>query len=168
MSTTITIGNQVITIPTSGTDANWSEGIVDAFEAIATELATIQPGDNVAQTVQDLVNNSATTVNLTGATFDSATVRSFTLNYAVYRQTSGAGAAGILEQGTLNGVYDTLAAEWSLSRTYSGDSQSDGVSYHSFSMSTDTVTFTKVVMPGAAFVSGTISWSATTQLVAEA
>lgn len=141
MSVKITIGNNVINFPTSGTDPNWAQAITDfAVYASAAINGVTTPYDVVSQ--QTLLPESAT-VQL-NASFDRNLIRSFVLTYAIYRKTDtdvvlGPGVS-IVEAGQLNGIFSDSG--WVYQRDFTGDKKSDGKSYHSFSSNVDTVQIT--------------------------
>jgi hypothetical protein len=135
MSTKIQIGTEIITFPTSGTDANWAEAVDQFAIAVAEQLSLINTANDVAPTVLLVPNGGV--LDLSSAIFPSGTaagkVRSFVLTYAIYKASTGVGAEVKVESGTFSGVYSTTAG-WITQREFVGDRFSDGTSYHTFRM----------------------------------
>lgn len=162
---TIVIGSQIIDIPNSGADPNWSSGIIDAFEAIALQLQAIASPFDVAPRVQILTSDANVNLTLADASFPSGSVRSFSLYYTIYRTND---VDSLVTQGEVSGAYDTLNAVWILNDSFNGERQADGIPYQSFAMSGDDLTLSTVAMGGAYnSVDSTISFSAKTELTTE-
>lgn len=165
MSVQITIGNQVINIPSSGESPNWSEAIDDAFEAIATALLGIASPFDISPRAQTLTSDANTNLNIADVIFPHGSVRGFSFNYAVYRTN---GVTSLAEQGFVNGVYDTLAGSWSIQHEFTGPRQTDGSVYHSFSMSGDQLQFSCPALGGSYnSTDSKLSYSASTILVSD-
>jgi hypothetical protein len=166
MSVNITIGNQVIAIPSPGDDPNWAQAIDDAFTAIADQLQATSSTFDISPRVQILTSDTNTNLNLTGVIFPSGSVRSFSFGYAVYRTN---GVFSIAENGVITGVYDTLGAQWILGRQFTDNrANGDATLYHTFNMSGDQMQLSTVAIGGAYdSVNSKISFSAKTILVSD-
>lgn len=165
MSTKITIGSQVITIPGSGADPNWSQGIIDAITALSVQIAGIASTFDIPPSVQVLTNDANTNLDVNSGVFPSDLVRSFVFSYAVYRTN---GVTSIAEEGTVAGVYNTLTSTWSLTHTFGGIREADGTPYTSFSMSGDQLQISTVAIGGSYdTVNSKLSYSAKTILVSD-
>lgn len=165
MAIQLQIGSELVEVPSSGADPNWSSGIIDAFQAIALQLQSIASPFDVAPKVQILTSDANANLPLTDASFPSGSVRSFTLYYAIYRTN---GVSSLIQQGEISGSYDTLDSAWILTDVFNGNRQSNGIPYQSFAMSGDQLVLNTVAMGGAYdSVNSTISYSAKTQLTTE-
>lgn len=165
MSINVTIGNQVIPIPSPGEDPNWASAMDDFCVAVADQLATLSSGFDIAAKVQVLTSDVNTNLNIFDAIFPSGSVRAFVFGYAIYRTN---GVISINDSGAIRGQFDTLTSTWFLQHEFVGDRQSDGSQYHTFSMSGDQLQLSTVAIGGSYdSVNSTISYNANTQLVQE-
>ncbi len=146
MSARINIGGQVIVIPTSGTDANWAQGVSSAFIAIANQLASIASQFDISPRVQILTSDANTNLDVSGAVFPSGSVRSFSFTYAIYRTN---GVTALAEDGIVNGVYNDLTSVWTLDHNFEGERQVSGLPYHTFAMSGDQLQISTTAIGGA-------------------
>jgi hypothetical protein len=166
MSIPLQIGNTIVNFPSSGASPDWSGGLVAFAEAVTTQLSGLSLPSDILPTVQVLTSDANSGLALSGATFPNATVRSFNFNYAIYRTN---GVTFIAETGEVVGIYNTGTSTWEIQRDYEGDKQSDGTSYHSFTMSGDNLTFSSTAIGGSySSTNSKISFSAKTQLVSSA
>lgn len=138
MSVKITIGSTVINFPTSGTDANWAEAVTEFAIATAGSLSGVGlPYDVAPQVLALSVDNGS--LLLGSANFPNAFVRSFVFNYSTYRLNTTA-TVTTTQTGTLIGVYNEDAADWTLQHDFTGDKKSNGDSFVKFTMTGDKVT----------------------------
>jgi hypothetical protein len=159
----ITIGNQTIKFPLSGEDALWSPAIIDFAQAVSAQLSAIASPFDISPRVQTLTIDTNPALTIEDAVFPSGSVRSFSLSYSIYRTN---GVDVLSEDGLVNGVYDTANSTWYLQHEFNGDKQSDGIPYHTFTMSGDQLQLTTVGIGGSYdSVNSTISYSATTLLI---
>jgi hypothetical protein len=63
-----------------------------------------------------LANNQASAANVTGLSFAGASVRSFVVEYDIYRNTTSTGATELAETGQLIGVYSSVAGTWEMTQ----------------------------------------------------
>lgn len=163
MSRNVTIGNTVIPFPTSGTDANWSEPIVEFALAVAQVLQGVSLQFDVSPRVQLLSLDVNSGLNIVGANFPNGSVRKFELNYVIYRTN---GSLSVIDAGTVTGSYDTLGSQWNLEVDFNGSKQADGTSWHLFSMAGDQLQLSTVAIGGSYdSTNSKISYSAKTELV---
>jgi hypothetical protein len=146
MGTKIVVGSQVITIPAQGADPAWAQGIISALTAIATQLQGIASTFDIPPSVQVLTSDANTDLNVTNVVFPSDLVRSFSFNYAIYRTND---TIALAENGTVNGVYNTLDAMWELEHEFQGKRKVDGTPYTSFTMSGDQLQVSTLAIGGA-------------------
>jgi hypothetical protein len=161
----IIIGSDVINFPNSGTDALWSPSVIQFAEVVADTFSKIVSPYDVSPQVQNLTTDTNVNLELVSVEFPNFIVRQFTFNYAIYRTREDASLT-VIESGTVNGIYNTSSASWSIEDSYIGDRQPDGSSYHSFSMLADKLVLNTVAI-GAPYDSANskISYSAKTLLV---
>lgn len=165
MSVRVTIGTQVIDLPSPGADPNWAEAWDNFATAVANQLQAIASVFDVAPQVQILSSDSNTNLDVADCIFPSGSVRSFTMYYAIYRKNT---TTSIKEQGEISGIYDTLNSTWIIKDQYNGDRATDGTPYHAFNMSGDQLQLSTVAIGGSYdSVNSTISYSAKTELVTE-
>lgn len=88
---------------------SWFNALKTAGAAIETFLGTF-----ISETSFTIANNQSSAANVTGLSFSGASVRSFSVDYHVYRNTTGGGATELAESGVLTGVYSTVAAAWEM------------------------------------------------------
>lgn len=120
MALSLTIAGTTYQYPQSGEDPNWSNGAgpTEWAQAVTDALATlIGPGDILSSTFA-IDNNISVATNVNGLIFDSGTIRSANITYAVYR-TSTSTPSGNSESGTLLLTFDDSAAsgsQWQLAQ----------------------------------------------------
>lgn len=159
------VGQQLIDFPNSGADPLWSEAVIDFAQAVTDQLATLSSGFDIAAKVQILTSDANTNLNISGAIFPSGSVRAFVFGYAIYRTN---GVISVLDSGTVRGQFDTLNSTWLLQHQFVGNRQSNGVQYHTFSMSGDQLTLSTVAIGGSYdSANSKISYSAKTELIQE-
>ncbi len=164
----VTIGDTVIQFPNTGSSPIWSEAIIEFVQAVETQLQILSNPFDSPALVQPLTQNINTNLTLTASGsalgFPSASVRSFTFTYAIYRVSDSASDAST---GVVTGIYNSDAAIWGLSHEYAGDVQTSGAPWVTFDMNgSDEITLTTVLIPGIYdSVNSTISCSAKTELV---
>lgn len=90
----------------------WFDSLKQAGEAIEAFLGLAYIGE----TSFTVANNQASPANVTGLVFAGASVRSFEVDYQIYRNTTGGGATELAERGKLLGVYSSVAASWEMTQ----------------------------------------------------
>lgn len=115
----ITVNGTVYTIPTQGTNPPWGTDLSDAIVAIATALGAVVGPQDIATTTFNLANNTAVATNITGAAFDTSSVRAAIFSYSIYRSTASNEES---EVGQLYLTYASIAATWDISEIYGGSS----------------------------------------------
>lgn len=166
MSIPIQIGNTIVQFPQTGNDPSWSQAVVRFAQLVAQQLQGIVGPFDVVPSVQILNNDANSNIDISGANFPNGSVRSFDLDYAVYRTN---GVDVIVEEGRVRGIYDLDNSNtWVIQRDYSGSKQTNGTSYHSFSMSGDQLQFSSVAIGGSYDGNESkIAYSARCELVTE-
>jgi hypothetical protein len=69
-----------------------------------------------------IVNNQLSPAQIPGLLFDPTKIRSFALNYTIYRNTTGSGATEVAESGMILGVYSSVAGTWQITPFAVGNS----------------------------------------------
>lgn len=117
--TTVTINGENFEVPQQSTSPQWGSELHDTVVALATAVESISGSADIPLTSFSLANNQSSASNITGASFDTGTVRSFILQYSLYRSTASNEEA---EVGTLWGTYLSTASVWRLAQNYAGAS----------------------------------------------
>jgi hypothetical protein len=164
----ITIGTDVVNFPNSGSDALWSPAVIQFAELVALQLKTFANPYDYPPTVFKLQQNSnPTSTFVIGATFDGTFVRKFVLDYTIYRlfDTDLPSEKTVVESGVLTGTFEL--STWTLQDEFSGDKNSDGSTYHQFSINAlnQIELQTEYVSGNIDTLKSTISWSAKTELI---
>ena len=73
-------------------------------------------GTYIIETIFNIANNQASPADITGLSFDPTKIGGFTIDYRVYRQTTGGGATELAEQGQLVGAYSPVAGTWEMTQ----------------------------------------------------
>lgn len=141
----IIVGSRVIKFPNNGSDASWSQNIIDFAEAVADQLQAVSSEFDISSRVQILITNTNSGLNISDAIFPNVSVRGFSFNYSIYRVTD---SESVAETGFVNGVYNTDTSTWTLEHRFQGPRQSDGQPYHTFAMSGDQLTLSTVALSG--------------------
>ena len=122
MSRELTVGSNTYEYPDNNADpGSYGEDASDWAEAINDVVATLFGTYDVANTTASLTNNQSTAADVSGLLFDSSVVRSFIVNYVVYRSTDSGYAN---ESGTISAVYDGDTA-WVYTIDHEGDGEVD-------------------------------------------
>jgi hypothetical protein len=90
--------------------ASWFNELASAGDNIENFLG----GGFIPETLFTVANNQSAAANVTGLVFDPTKYRSFTIDYQIYRNTTGSGATELAESGILKGVYKTVSATWEM------------------------------------------------------
>lgn len=83
----------------------------------------------LGETSFTVVNNQVAAADVTGLLFAGASVRSFVVDYQIYRNTTGGGATELAEAGQLIGVYKTVAGTWELTQAPVAGAEDSGVAF---------------------------------------
>lgn len=72
------------------------------------------------ETAFTIANNQSSAADVTGLSFSGSAIRSFAIDYQIYRNTTGTGATELAESGTLMGVYSTVSGSWEMTQSQVG------------------------------------------------
>ena len=122
MAITVTIQNNVIEFPESGTSPNWAPAVLAFVQAVEAALAGLTGGYDVAPQTQNIdAANPLTDIDVTALNFPPVDVRAVTIYYAVTRTTD---SAEVAEGGTIEMVYNgsnPVTDKWEIVNTHAGD-----------------------------------------------
>ena len=104
-------------VPTQSQSPAWGDELHDTVVALAEAVESLSGPSDIPLTNFQLANNQAVAANVTGASFSVSQVRSFMLNYSIYRSTASNEAS---EVGVLRGTYSSVAGTWNMSRQRTG------------------------------------------------
>lgn len=119
MSTPITINGTVYNVPSQGENAPWGDELSDFLVALAGVVNSVVGSSDILTTNTVVANNQAVAASVTGATFDTATVRSAIITYSIYRSTSTSEST---ECGFVYLNYKSTAGTWDLAVAGGGSS----------------------------------------------
>ena len=121
---TLVINNVTYNYPGPGEDPGWGEDATGWAEEVTSVLSSLLGAGDILETTFNVANNVTSATNITGLSFDTATVRSAVIEYSIYR-ISDTTTSGKAETGVLDIVYDNSASsgnKWLLSQESNGDS----------------------------------------------
>lgn len=164
----ITIGTTLIQFPNTGASPIWSEAVIQFAQAVELAIASASSPFDIAPTVQILTSNVNTNLPLNGngadLTFPTSFVRSFNFNYSIYRVSD---SVNIVDEGTVIGIFNSTSSRWSINHSFQGNVQSNGIPWNTFNIVGNNLVLSTRGIPGVYdTINSTISYSATTELVA--
>jgi hypothetical protein len=168
----IQIGTTIIPFPDSGSPQNWAPAVVAFAVAVQNQFLISGSPYDLPPIVMTLSSNSNPLLQIINCEFNPANVRSFTMPYAIYRVTSIASIpTAYAESGVLTGVYNSVSTSWELQDEFEGPLQDStgpnpGQAWHSFSMGSGNFVYLTTALLSGSYTTGTISYSAKTELVA--
>jgi hypothetical protein len=128
MAITLIIKGTPVSIPASGASPNWSEGIIEALEALTDAINAVTGTYDVPPQVQNIdANNSSNNVNVEDLVFPVSEVRSATIFYSVHRQTEDSGSGDeeeVAEGGIITIVYNASNStnnKWEIAQQKAGE-----------------------------------------------
>lgn len=156
MSTTITIGSQIIDFPSSAEEQNWATPVIEFAEAVEAALEGLAGAYDVSPQILDLTSdiNSATDVPL--LTFPTTNVRGAYVKYSLYRDSD---TTTEVEAGELTAIYNNTLGTWSMSREATGTTNNLTLSITNAGQ----IQFATTAI-GGTYAEGTLSYQATALL----
>lgn len=164
----IQIGTTVIQFPNTGQSAVWSEAVIQFAQLVAEALQSGGTPYDIPATVMTITANPSTDINITGTgsnlSFPSGVVSSFTFIYDVYLLSDSTSKT---QAGVVVGQYNDDTSTWSLQHEFSGDVQTDGTPYATFTInSSDELLLSTASIAGVYDATDSrISYSAFVELV---
>ena len=107
------VNNTPFSYPTSKDEPGWGADATLWACEVTKVLSNILGPNDILETSFNIVNNQTTVANVTGLIFDSGSVRSAEVDYAIYRR-SDLNLSGNAETGKMHLIYDNNAG-WSIS-----------------------------------------------------
>ena len=103
MSINLVVNNIPFEYPEQGEQQPWGEGATGWANEVTNVLASVKGPADILESFFDLSNNQTTFSDIPGFSFDSTTVRSFTIYGNIYR-VYNSGAATVTEEYSLTGL----------------------------------------------------------------
>lgn len=119
MAISITISGTTYSIPEQGQDAPWGEDLTSYLQALGAVAQTVSGTGDIGTTSFTIANNQSSVANVTGCSFDTATVRSAIIQYSIYRSSS---TTEMSEAGHIYATYKSTAGTWEIAQSYVGTS----------------------------------------------
>jgi len=119
MSTNITIQGTVISIPSSGQDPNWSQGIIAFANATATALSGVAGSFDISPQIFDIAAYDAATVVIPLLSFPVSNVLSVQIAYSIKRTSNT--PITKTDAGTLTLIYNSQSLTWEIVRSGTTD-----------------------------------------------
>jgi hypothetical protein len=117
MSIILQVNNIPFTIPTQGEQPAWGEGLTDYLTEVARVLNSLKGANDILETGATIQNNVTTFTDIPDFKFNAATVRSFSVQCSVARET---GSSKVYESFVLSGL--RTDTDWILQLEGFGDS----------------------------------------------
>ena len=119
MSINLVVNNIPFEYPEQGEQQPWGEGATGWAAEVTNVLASVKGPADILESFFDLSNNQTTFSDIPGFSFDSTTVRSFTIYGNIYR-VYNSGASNVSEEYTLTGL--NTGADWVIQQEGFGES----------------------------------------------
>lgn len=128
MAIQLIVKGTVIEIPSSGQSPNWSNGIIEALQALTDAVNSVTGTYDVPPQVQNIdANNSSTNVSISNLAFPPTEVRGATIYYSVNRKTEDSGPPDgqeMSEAGSIVVVYNAsnpVNNKWEIAQQKAGE-----------------------------------------------
>jgi hypothetical protein len=118
----LTVNGETFDYPENRDSPGWGEDATAWAEAVTTVCSNVSGSGDILQTSATIANNQSSAANVTGLSFDPATVRAAIVEYSVYRITTSTGATERAECGQMYINYKSTAAAFELVVVGSGGS----------------------------------------------
>lgn len=119
MSTQVVINGTTYSVPAQSQSPPWGEDLSELLLAMVSVVNSTSGSADILLTSFNVANNVSVAANVTGATWDTSQVRSFIMQYSIYRSTTTVEESQV---GTLYGTYKSALGSWDLSETFGGSS----------------------------------------------
>lgn len=114
MAKTLIINNTPYNYPTAGDEPGWGGEATGWAEAVTDVLADLLGPNDILETAFNIANNQTTFADITGLTFNAASVRAAEITYSIFR-ISTPNPSGNTETGTIQLIYDNNIG-WSINQ----------------------------------------------------
>lgn len=115
----ITIAGTDYNLPEQGTNPPWGTDLSAIITALTAVTNTLNGPADILTTSFTITNNTPSVSNVTGAAFDTASVRSAIISYSLYRSST---TTEMCETGQIYLSYKSTAGAWEIAQYYSGTS----------------------------------------------
>lgn len=119
MAITVTIQGTSYSIPQQGANPPWGTDLTDLLEALVSAVNSQSGTGDLLLTSFDIANNQVAAANVTGASFNTSSVRSAIISYSVYRSTA---SSEVSECGHIYVTYKSTASSWEIAQSKVGES----------------------------------------------
>lgn len=119
MADSVVISGTTYSIPVQGTPPAWGDDLNSLLQALVAVANTSAGPADILTTNFTIANNVSGATNVTGAAFDTSSVRSSIISYSIYRSTT---TTEMSESGQIYICYKSTAATWELAQNYAGTS----------------------------------------------
>lgn len=114
MSKVLIVNNTPYNFPTSGDEPGWGSDTTGWATAVTQVLNDLLGPNDILETAFNVANNQTSFADVTGLTFNGASVRAANITYSVFR-VSTANPSGHTETGTIQIDYDNNLG-WSINQ----------------------------------------------------
>ncbi len=125
MPIALIVNGNTYNYPVAGEDPQWGDEASAWAEAVTDTLASLAGSDDILTTDATISNNISVETDVNGLLFNTATIRSAVINYAI-RRTSTLNPSGVIENGLIELVYDNNASsgnKWLMTIHSNGNAQ---------------------------------------------
>jgi hypothetical protein len=119
MSTPVVINGTTYSLPTQGQSPPWGDDLSSLLLTLINVTNSLSGPADITTTSFTIANNVSTPTSITGLSFDTASVRSATITYSLYR---GSSTTETSETGQLMITYKSTAGTWELGQFLVGSS----------------------------------------------
>jgi hypothetical protein len=120
----IIIQGTPVELADSAGSPNWAPGVIEAFQLLASALQGVVGNFDVSPQSISIdgasFNPTSSPQDIAPLSFPTASVRSVSISYAVYR-TAESPSAVVAEEGDIQAIYNSDAGTWEISREYTGN-----------------------------------------------
>lgn len=109
MSVTLIVNSQPFEYPVAGDEPGWGEAATGWAIEVTEVLGELLGPNDISETSFTFQNNIGVFTDVSGLVFNTGQVRSATINYSIYRTSTGS-PSGHAEAGIITMVYDNSAA----------------------------------------------------------
>lgn len=114
MAKTLIVNNSPYSYPTAGDEPGWGGEATGWAEAVTNVLADLLGPNDILETAFNIANNQTTFADVTGLTFNAASVRAAEITYSIFR-VSTTNLSGNTETGKIQLIYDNNIG-WSINQ----------------------------------------------------
>lgn len=113
MSLPLVVNNKTFQYPDVGEEPGWGEDASAWAEEVTAVLESLFGANDIPTTAFTIANNQVSPANIAGLLFNTAAVRSATIEYAIYRTTN---SNELVESGEIYILYRNAGATWEMTQ----------------------------------------------------